>query len=50
MTTQEVALLLCKSEKGREQVNVAQMCEIVNVLKKKLTGRDGMALLKALLA
>lgn len=50
MTTQEIAAELCKSEKGLTQVNIAQMCDIVKALKRKLAGRQCAALLKGLLA
>lgn len=50
MTTQEIAAELCRGEKGTKEINIAQMCEVVRVLKKKLANRQGMAMLKGLLA
>lgn len=50
MTTQEIAAELCKGEKGVQQVTIAQMCEIVKVLKRKLAGRQCARLLNGLLS
>lgn len=49
MTLQALAHTLTKAERGLQQVNIAQMNEILKCLKQLLAGPHGMAVLKALL-
>lgn len=49
MTRQEVAKLLTGLERGRLQINIAQMNELLKCLSQLLREEQGMAVLRALL-
>ena len=49
MTLQMVARLLTKAEGGAQEVNIAQMMEIIKCLKKLLASPDGMKVMDVLL-
>lgn len=49
MTLQALAHTLTKAERGLQQVNIAQMHEVLKCLKRLLSSQVGMEVLKALL-
>jgi hypothetical protein len=49
MTRHDLAVELTKAEKGKAQVNIAQMSEILKCLNAFLNGKHGIEALKALL-